>query len=102
AAADFDFADSAKTAARQIMAQYQPITRQVWFEGHWGFQYYMKKLGARPVEYGSTTFQPGDILVAPPNNSNVTPPASTDAELLGMGEFAACFWLSTIRPDKGA
>jgi 4-amino-4-deoxy-L-arabinose transferase-like glycosyltransferase len=102
AAADFDFADSAKTAARQIMAQYQPVTRQVWFEGHWGFQYYMKKFGARPIEYASTTLQIGDILVAPPNNSNVAPPAAKDAELLAAAEFAACSWLGTIRPDQGA
>jgi len=102
AAADFDFANSARTAARQIMTQYKPATGRLWFEGHWGFQYYMEKLGARPVDYASTTLQPGDILVAPPNNSNAMPPASDDAEVLETAKFEACSWLSTTRPDKGA
>jgi hypothetical protein len=102
AAADFDFANSARAAAQQIMAQYQSVTGQIWFQGHWGFQYYMEKLGAKPVDYAFTTLQPGDILVVPSNNSNAMPPPAEDAELLETKEFAAFPWLSTMQHDKGA
>jgi 4-amino-4-deoxy-L-arabinose transferase-like glycosyltransferase len=102
AAADFELARSARTAARQIAAQYRPAAGRLWFQGHWGFQYYMEKLGAHPVDLALTTLQPGDIVALPANNSNITPPANDDAELLEMAAFEAGAWLSTMRPDIGA
>ena len=102
ATADFDLANSARTAARQIAAQFKSATGRLWFQGHWGFQYYIEKLGAQPVDFALTTLQPGDIMVVPVNNSNVRWPASDDAEVLETAEFEACSWLSTVQIDKGA
>ena len=42
-----------KKAANEIMAVYKNEKRQVWFQGHWGFQYYMESLGAIPLDYGN-------------------------------------------------
>jgi hypothetical protein len=50
AVADQRVANAARTAARQIAEQYQPAGHPLWFEGHWGFQYYMDKLGGQPVD----------------------------------------------------
>jgi hypothetical protein len=37
----------------------------VWFNGHWGFQYYCQKLGMVPVEPGRSRLRAGDRLVVP-------------------------------------
>lgn len=48
-----------------------PEGRKVWFEGHWGFQYYMEKLGYLPLDMDEPAAQPGDLIVLPQNNSGV-------------------------------
>ena len=37
----------------------------VWFNGHWGFQYYCDRAGMRPVVPGQSTLRAGDWLVYP-------------------------------------
>ena len=44
-AADCQMADSARSAAKRIAADYKPAGHQLWIEGHGAFQYYMVKLG---------------------------------------------------------
>ena len=43
-------------------------------EGHWGFQHYMEKLGARAVDYKNFTPSAGDILVLPLHNTYISEP----------------------------
>ncbi|TAK94753.1 MAG: tetratricopeptide repeat protein [Verrucomicrobia bacterium] len=102
AVADFQLAGSARAAARRIMARYQPAASRVWFEGHCAFQFYMEKLGAHPVDFALATLQPGEILVVPSNNSNLTAPPPDAVELLETQRFAASTWLSTVQGDLGA
>jgi 4-amino-4-deoxy-L-arabinose transferase-like glycosyltransferase len=65
---DFQLAVAVRRCARESMAQYGQGGR-VWFEGHWGFQYYMDKLGARAVDYNTFKQTAGEILVVPLNNT---------------------------------
>jgi hypothetical protein len=102
ATADFKFANSARTAARRIAAKYESARGHVWFQGHWGFQYYMEKLGGRPVDFRRSTLQPGEVLVVPRNYSNTTCLAPGEVELLETMEFTACSWLSTMDEATGA
>jgi len=37
----------------------------IWFNGHWGFQYYCDRVGMQPVVPGQSTLQPGDWLIYP-------------------------------------
>ena len=101
-AADFNLANSTRSAAQQIMTRYKSGNGQVWFEGHWGFQYYMQKMGAKPVDFGFTTLQIGDILIIPDNNSNAHPPHTENVELLEIMEYEGCSWLSTMNHGMGA
>jgi tetratricopeptide (TPR) repeat protein len=71
--ADYQVADSARTAAKQITAQYTPLNHQLWFEGHWGFQYYMEQLGGQPLDVAQSLLQPGDVVVVAWDNSNFVP-----------------------------
>ncbi len=63
--ADYELANSSRSAAEQIMAKYKSADRTVWFEGHGAFQYYMEKLGGTPVDVEQSVLQPGDIAVVP-------------------------------------
>lgn len=71
--ADTQLANSARAAAG-ILHRYQDQTRRdMLFEGHWGFQYYMQLYGAHPVDVKNFQFKPGDIFVVAENNSGVIP-----------------------------
>jgi tetratricopeptide (TPR) repeat protein len=65
AAADYQLANSGRTAAEQIMAKYKSASHAVWFEGHDTFQYYMEKLGGQPIDVERSLLQPGDVVVVP-------------------------------------
>ncbi|MDA8419384.1 MAG: glycosyltransferase family 39 protein [Desulfobacteraceae bacterium] len=72
--ADMTFANSQREAARLIMDIYGKGRGTVWFQGHWGFQYYMEQAGARPIDFNTTRIQSGDVLVVPENNTNTREP----------------------------
>jgi hypothetical protein len=93
---DYRLADTARRAADVISAQYADNPGSLWFQGHWGFQYYMEEKGGKPFNALHLTMSPGDIVVAPHNNYfNFLVPR----ELLGFVEttrFASFRWLSTM------
>lgn len=69
--ADYDLAESARKAASDITARYTASGRTIWFEGHWGFQYYMEARGAKAIDLGTTVILPGEMIVFPYNNVNL-------------------------------
>jgi 4-amino-4-deoxy-L-arabinose transferase-like glycosyltransferase len=111
--ADYRVAGSARTAAEQIAAQYTPPNHKLWFEGHWGFQYYLEKLGGQPIDVGRSLLQPGDVVVVPFDNSGCTPlppgsvgwvnnlqysPGSWINLSVGMASGAGGFYSSILGP----
>lgn len=42
---------------------------EIEYEGHWGFQYYMDQLGAKPLDRASPRLAPNEMIVVPVNNS---------------------------------
>jgi hypothetical protein len=79
ATADFDLANSARSAAQVITQETASEKLPVLFEGHWGFQYYMESFGARPLDFAKPNYQAGQILAIPDNNTFAfgTPPGFT-------------------------
>jgi 4-amino-4-deoxy-L-arabinose transferase-like glycosyltransferase len=73
AQADFRQAVAVRQCAQQVCARYGTGRETLWFEGHWGFQYYMDKLGALPVAFEHSCAKPGDYVALPANNSNTHP-----------------------------
>ena len=69
--ADYQTAAFGRSAAEQIAATYGSDSRSIWFEGHWGFQYYMESQGGKPIVFKSFNPKTGDILIIPTNNTNV-------------------------------
>ena len=102
ARADYKWAGSQRAAAVSISSGYQGHGN-LWFMGHWGFQYYMEKLGGKPVDFTSTVVRPGDMIVIPANNCYVLPPFlfagySTISEM----RVPSSGWLATMNPLAGA
>jgi 4-amino-4-deoxy-L-arabinose transferase-like glycosyltransferase len=75
AQSDFQLAIVVRRSAEEVVARYGQGTKTMWFEGHWGFQYYMEKLGARAVDFKHPKQLPGDLLVLPMNNTDCSAPA---------------------------
>jgi hypothetical protein len=68
---DFSLAGAGRDAASQIAGELAGRGGTVWFEGHWGFQYYMEQQGARPVDLLHPKWQTGDFVILPSNNTCV-------------------------------
>lgn len=99
--ADCSLANAARTAARAIKQIDPSVT--IWFEGHWGFQYYAEANGFRAYDVLLPDDpRAGDLLVLPSNNTNV--------ELISKEEAARTFsieqpvlpWLTTMNQSSGA
>ncbi len=111
ARADFDLANSARTAAQDITSRYRGEAGKIWFEGHWGFQYYMRDAGARAMDFRRPPPRGAvRILVLPVNNYAVLSldPNSRYAisqrlvERTDVLEYEACPWLATMNEAVSA
>jgi hypothetical protein len=60
--ADYKTANLVRTVAGQFAARYQSPGHQLWFNGHEGFQYYLERFGARPVDSQRSVLEPGDMV----------------------------------------
>jgi len=102
AKADFQLADTARNSAQQAGAKYGGAGRNIWFEGHWGFQYYMQSAGARPLDMQTMQFATGDLLIIPEDNANVhdlDPKIAVLQEDIYVPSFP---WLATLNIGAGA
>ena len=74
ARADARLANAGRDAAAKFYGQLSAERNRFSFEGHWGFQYYMQKLGAQPTDLRNTSFRAGDVVVIPENSTNTFGP----------------------------
>ena len=100
--ADYQLANSARTAAEQITLKYKSTSHQLWFEGHGAFQYYMEKLGGLPIDVERSLLQPDDTVVVPVIGIyTILPPGSVGwVEDL---QYAPSSWMNLMgRTENGA
>jgi hypothetical protein len=100
--ADCRLADSARTASSKIRDNYLNREGNIWFSGHWGFQYYMQNLGAKPLDFDRSVLAPGDIFIVPSNNTNTFYPPPQYVRLLQIIEVPSGIWLATMSNAIGA
>ena len=103
AMADFILAKAVRTSAEQVLVKCQGSKGVLWFGGHWGFQYYMQALGARPVDRNTTLVKAGDDYAIPCNNANLADFISLDGatRLETVSVHNPC-WLATHNQSVGA
>lgn len=101
AAADTALANTARLAANYIHEKTKGDSHTVWFEGRWGFEYYMEQFGARPVEPEADQCKFGDLVVIPKYNTALFkfPLKTTQAEIV---DFDVHTWVTAMNPDAGA
>ena len=68
--ADYTWANSARSAAATIQETFKDSQHTVWFQGHWGFQYYMEAAGAKALDFERLEIAPADTLIVPLYNCN--------------------------------
>jgi len=76
---DLAYARSAREAALAVMQEHGQSKRRLWFEGSWGFQYYMELAGASKINWDHLEVSAGDPMVLPSSNCCliVLPPEMT-------------------------
>ncbi len=102
ACADYALAGAVRKLAVTAGDHYAKSGRTIWFQGHWGFQYYLEQAGARALARDQTLPAHGDVILIPRNNTNTSAiPESLATRLDGFKEVS-CPWLSTMSYGLGA
>lgn len=101
--ADYRLANSARTAAGSVRkASRSAPSAMIWFEGHWGFQYYALANGMRAFDLLNPQARSGDLIVLPLNNTNVEPIAKDAVEPVGTLSMPVLPGIATMNRDVGA
>ena len=102
AGADFQEAVIARKSSEQLCAAYGKGPGRLWFQGHWGFQYYMQSAGASPRDFSHLELAPGDIFVTPVNSVNLRPLNPDTTVLKKVISIPVLPWFATFNRDIGA
>lgn len=101
--ADTSLANCQRLAARIIHAEFSEYPHTIWFQGHWGFQYYMESFGAKALDFKSSVIKQGDIVIIPLNNTNLgLKPFREHVHLVEKKQLMPCSWLETMSTEAGA
>jgi 4-amino-4-deoxy-L-arabinose transferase-like glycosyltransferase len=101
--ADYRLADSARAAAAEIRSKFRiSSSATVWFQGHWGFQYYAQLGGFRSFDSTHPQTRPGDLMVLPFNNTNLKPIPENTFERIAVMEFPVFPWMASMNRALGA
>jgi hypothetical protein len=84
---DSDMADMHQTAAKDLFTKYQHPGQTVWFDGGWGFKFYMEQMGARAIESHSSDVRRGDAIVVNYYRPDFHLPCVPQTRLLEVKEY---------------
>lgn len=99
---DYLWSNSVREQSARICAEYESQSGTLWFQGHWGFQYYMERGGARPVDRYNGLLKRGDLVIMPRNNTRVKFPASQNHRKIAEIEQSSPPWAHTSSRKLGA
>jgi hypothetical protein len=98
---DASVADNARSAASDIAGKYGSSGKTLWFQGHWGFQYYIGSRGALPVDGKDLRMADGDLVAVPMNNANIFPVSPYKLRLVEEIDRQSLSWLATVKQGVG-
>ena len=102
ARADYAVAASMREAAADVCEKYKAPGRRIWFEGHWGFQYYMEAGGAKALNLQHPEVKPADVIVIPNTGNGVSRPAPSVAQPIDVLTYLPNELCSTMNSGGGA
>jgi hypothetical protein len=100
--ADYKLAGTGRTAARDLCLRYQRPGHTLWFEGHWGFQYYMEQRGAQALDSHLALPRPGDTVVVPSEAANTFDISTNLVRLVDTMEYQSGRYLATMNQGLSA
>ena len=106
--ADYTYAGTAREMAQRVHAEERPKTQKVWFQGHWGFQYYMEQGGATHMDWAFAISEDvpkpaaGDIIVWWVAQYEGQFPSCIKMSNCELIEIPAASWISIMSTDHGA
>jgi 4-amino-4-deoxy-L-arabinose transferase-like glycosyltransferase len=102
AQSDFLLATAIRADALETFAKYGGDRATFWYEGHWGFQYYLDLSGAAALDLKNPALKPGDTLAMPVHNVFISQPNPETADLREILTVQGPHWLTTWSEDVGA
>jgi 4-amino-4-deoxy-L-arabinose transferase-like glycosyltransferase len=99
--ADYKLANSSRTAASVLTQKLATTAGTVKFEGHWGFQYYIEKSGASPLDRFNPQLSPNEAVVVPVSNSYLFPLPEDRVAPWFKYEPNTLSWLATMSGGAG-
>jgi hypothetical protein len=102
AQSDFLLAIAVRQSARETFAKYGGDRTAFWYEGHWGFQYYLDRMGAALVDSKHPVLKAGDMLAIPVHNTCFSPPKPETVDVCDIISVQGPGWLTTWSEDVGA
>lgn len=99
---DYRWAEEVRRAAMGISRQFVKDDQVVYFQGHWGFQYYMEAGGARAMRFGQDSVGKNELLVVPTNNTQAVVPPLDHAKQVARMIHREPSWLRTNSIDMSA
>ena len=100
--ADYRLANASRSAAIKIYNTFSSAPGTLWFQGHWGFQYYMETLGAKALDFERPAISAGDIIIIPLNNTNIRPMSKEWFVLIQEFQLSTDTVMATMNSAAGA
>jgi 4-amino-4-deoxy-L-arabinose transferase-like glycosyltransferase len=100
--ADFSLATAVRRSAQQVCAKYGSSGKTLWYQGHWGFQYYLEALGASALDIKHSRPKAGENLALPLNNTSLFPPKPETASVGEVIVIPGPWLLTTWSGGAGA
>ncbi len=99
---DLSQASAVRLTARDALQTGAARDGGLWFEGHWGFQYYMEQGGAQALDRHQARFDRRDLLAIPSNNTNTRLPPPAVAAQRVSHDRQPSGWLTVFHAASAA
>jgi 4-amino-4-deoxy-L-arabinose transferase-like glycosyltransferase len=100
--ADVAHAVAVRNGVKEVAATLPANHGTVWFMGHWGFQWYMEKIGASPFDGKMSVCRVDDWIVMSLNNYALFQMPKNAVETADAFSMPVDSWLSTSNGETGA
>jgi len=100
--ADYQQANCARAAAQMYRKRYGVELGKVWFQGHWGFQYYIEQWGAKAFDRKKPQVARGEIIVGRFGDPSVAQISPEKVLLQDQSTFSVLPFVTTFALGTGA
>ena len=100
--ADYRWAGEIRKEVQRVPFSGSNSGQRLWFQGHWGFQYYMEQIGGKHLDFRRSEVHAGDLLVRPSFTTNFESLPDDAFELVDKFPAAPLSFLAVMDPSARA